>query len=195
MSDAPGPAPERLEHLLRRGSELWRDFLAGRGGLFHGFIPADHRGAHEALLAERPRCHSFLELGSGIGLITVLAALQGYDAYGIEIDSELVAIARDLDAEFGAGSTFAQGSFVPSGYRDEVSLLDADFLTVTEGADAYEELGLELDSFDLVYVYPWPGEEEWAEELVRRCAGPHTRLMTYAVDEGFVVRDARGAGR
>ena len=67
------PTGERLDDLLRRGAELWRDFQAGRGSLFHGFIPADHRGAYEVLVRERDSSHSFLELGSGIGMITVLA--------------------------------------------------------------------------------------------------------------------------
>lgn len=179
---------QALDHLLRRGTELWRDFLAGRGSLFHGFIPADHRGAHEVLARERDRAHSFLELGSGIGVITILADRLGFDAYGIEIEPELFETSRELNEEVGAGATFALGSFVPEHFRDEVSLLDADFHTPTEGADGYEELGMDLGSFDLVYAYPWPGQEEWMEELVRREAGPHTRFMTYSVSEGFEVR-------
>ncbi|MDA1265702.1 MAG: hypothetical protein O2816_11540, partial [Planctomycetota bacterium] len=91
--------PARLDHLLRRGAELWRDFLANRGGLFHGFIPADHRSAHDRLVLEGGRHDSFLELGSGIGLITILADLCGYDAYGIEIDPELYELSYALNEE------------------------------------------------------------------------------------------------
>jgi hypothetical protein len=185
---ALSPTDEALDHLLRRGAELWRDFLAGQGSLFHGFIPADHRGAYEVLARERAGAHSFLELGSGLGVITVLADQLGFDAYGIEIEPELVDISRGLNDEVGARATFALGSFVPEDFRDEVSLLDAEFHTPTEGADGYDELGMDLASFDLVYAYPWPGQEEWMEELVRRGAGPHTRFMTYSVSEGFEVR-------
>jgi len=184
----PVTSPDPLDHLLRRGAELWRDFLAGRGSLFHGFIPADHREAHAVLAEERARAHSFLELGSGIGVITLLADRLGYDAYGIEIEPELYETSRALSDEVGGGATFALGSCVPEDFRDEVSLLDAEFHTPTEGADGYEELGMELSDFDLVYAYPWPGQEEWMEELVRREAGPHTRFMTYSVSEGFEVR-------
>jgi SAM-dependent methyltransferase len=180
--------PGRLDELLRWGAEAWRDFLAGRGGVFHGFIPADHRGAYEALLARRGDAHSVLELGSGVGLITILADLLGFDAYGIELDPELFGISLDLAQRAGSGATFVEGSFVPPDWRDEISLLDPDFLTPTEGADAYDELGWDMSNFDLVYAYPWPGEEDWIEALVRAHAGPHTRLLTYSGTDGFAVQ-------
>ncbi len=184
--NVPDPA---LEHLLRRGAELWRAFLAGRGSLFHAFIPADQREAHAALQLERERCHSFLELGSGLGVITLLADRLGFDAFGIEIEPELHRAACDLNEEVGGAATFALGSFVPPDFRDEVSLLDAEFHTPTEGADGYVELGMDLADFDLIYAYPWPGQEEWIEELVRRGAAPGARLLTYSVSEGFEVRE------
>ena len=87
-------------------------------------------------------------------MITLLADRLGYDAYGIEIEPELYETSRALSDEVGGSATFALGSFVPEDFRDEVSLLDADFHTPTEGADGYEELGMGLSDFDLVYAYP-----------------------------------------
>ncbi len=78
-------------------------------------------------------------------------------------------------------------------FRDEIELLSADFLTISEGLDAYEQLGLTIADFDLVYGYPWPGEEDWLAELVHREAGPTTSLMMYSVTDGFRVTPARGA--
>jgi predicted RNA methylase len=175
----------RLDDLLLDGARAWRDFLASHQDRYHRFIPADQRDAFVALRDLRNRAHSFLELGSGTGVITIMADLLGFDACGIEIDAELVTTSRDLCESYESHATFVEGSFVPVEYRDEISLLDADFLTVTEGADAYEELGRDIADFDVVYAYPWPGEEDWMEELVRRQAGTHTSLLTYSVREGF----------
>lgn len=182
-----GISDDVLRPLLRDGAEAWRDFLASRGKLFHGFIPADAQGALEALMPLRDECQSFLELGSGIGLITILADLLGFEAYGIEIVPELWDTSVRLAEDHGSNATFVEGSFVPTDFRGEIDLLDADFHTVTEGADGYEELGMELCDFDLVYGYPWPGEEDWMTELVRSGAGPHTRMLRYSVSDGYEV--------
>lgn len=180
-----GLPKDTVEALLREGAEAWRDFLSGRGKLFHGFIPADLRGALEALEPLRHECQSFLELGSGIGVITILADLLGFEASGIEVVPELLDTSRRLAEQFDSGAQFVEGSFVPPEYRDQIDLLDAEFHTVTEGADGYEELGMEIGDFDLVYGYPWPGEEEWMTQLVRSGAGPHTRMLHYSVTDGY----------
>lgn len=185
MESTFGIPNDKLEPLLREGAEAWRDFLQGRGKLFHAFIPADAMGAVEALAPLRRECHSFLELGSGLGLITILADFLGYEAYGIEVVPELFETSLRLAEEHGSRATFVEGSFVPREYRDEVELLDAEFHTQIEGEDGYEELGMDLAEFDLVYGYPWPGEEEWMEELVRRNAGPRTRYLRYSVSDGY----------
>lgn len=191
MTSAGRLSEEVFEELLLRGSEIWRDFTASRGGRFTLVIPADQRDARAALEEQSACASSFLELGSGAGVITILADLLGFDAYGIEIEPGLVEASQDLAEHLGSGATFVEGSFVPVEFRDEVELLSGDFVTVSEGADAYDELGLTLRDFDLVYGYPWPGEEDWMVELVRREAGPDTSLMMYSVADGFQVTPAR----
>ena len=69
--------------------------------------------------------------------------------------------------------------------RDEVEHLSGDFLTPTDGADAFGELGLELSDFDLVFAYPWPDDEAWLDELMRRYARADAILLTYDVTDGF----------
>lgn len=177
----------RFGDLLREGAEIWRDYCQDRAGEFHRVIPADHAAAIEALAAERARAHTFLELGSATGVITIIADLLGFEAYGIEIEPDLVEISEDLAARVGSGATFVEGSFVPPDYRDQVDLLMSDYMTPTEGADAYAEIGLDIADFDLVYAYPWPGEEDWLIELVRRHGGPRTRLMIYTVRDGYEI--------
>ncbi|MFT7671037.1 MAG: SAM-dependent methyltransferase [Planctomycetota bacterium] len=170
--------------LILRAAAAWETFTQSNQG-FQRFIPADYPGALMELRRLKEGADTFLELGSGVGLITVMADLLGYDSYGIEIHPALMDESLKL-ADFGRSrATFAEGSFVPVDYRDQVDLLSGDFLTVTEGADAYEEIGMQLPDFDLVYAYPWPGEEDWLHELIRAHAGPSTQLMTYSVSEGF----------
>ena len=175
----------RFGDLLREGAEIWRDYCQDRAGEFHRVIPADHAAAIGALAAERARAHTFLELGSATGVITIIADLLGFEAYGIEIEPDLVEISEDLAARVGSGATFVEGSFVPPDYRDQVDLLMSDYMTPTEGADAYDELGMDIADFDLVYAYPWPGEEDWLIEMVRRFGGERTSLMIYTVRDGY----------
>ena len=66
-----------------------------------------------------------------------------------------------------------------------VVVFDRYQLLRAEGADAYGELGMDIADFDLVYAYPWPGEEDWLIEMVRRFGGPRTSLMIYTVRDGY----------
>lgn len=176
---------EVLAAVIRDSAELWEEFRLRRGGNFSHLIPADLAGAASALRDLRPRADSFLELGSGVGSITILADLLGFDAHGIEIEPELIETSRDLAERFGAEPGFAEGSFVPPAYREDLEHQSADFLTLTEGADAYAELGLGLADFDLVYGYPWPGEEDWMREMLHRHGGPDALFLTYSARDGF----------
>ena len=189
----PGLAPDTLERLIAEGEEVWREFRELARDRHHLFIPCDHAGAHDALVRLRPRATTFLELGSAAGVVTVMAGLLGYEACGIELESWLVERSVELAERFGARVSFADGSFVPPEYQDEVSLLSAEFLTPAGGAPAYEELGAELADFDLLYAYPWPGDEEWLFELVRRHARPDALLLTYDASEGYRVAPCASA--
>ncbi len=71
-----------------------------------------------------------------------------------------------------------------------MELLSSDSHNPTTGANGFEELGMELDDFDLIFAYPWPGDEEWLQELIRRHARPGAVLLTYDVTEGFQVSGA-----
>lgn len=175
----------RFGQLLRDGAEIWRDYCQDRSGEFHRVIPADHALAIDFLVERRKEAHTFLELGSATGVITIIADLLGFESYGIEIESDLVEISEDLAQRSDSSAQFIEGSFVPTDYRDEVHLLESDYLTPTEGADAYADMGLEIADFDLVYAYPWPGEEEWLIEMVRRYGGTRTQLMIYTVRDGY----------
>ncbi len=151
------------------------------------FIPCDYLGVYEELRKLRERAATFVEFGSGAGIATIMADLLGYEAYGIEIDPWLVDRSIELADQFKSNAIFVEGTFVSQHYQEEIEHLSEDSFTTTAGADAFEEIGLDLASFDLVFAYPWSGEEDWLRELIRRHARADTLLLTYDVTEGFRV--------
>src|SRR5690606_25525290 len=105
------------------------------------------------------------------GVITIMADLLGYDAYGIEIDESLVEIAVRVASRYGSKARFAAGSFLPEGYVWRPRHGDGRLGTVGEGRSGYLQLGHPLDDFDLVYGYPWGGEEGLMLDLIRARGG------------------------
>ncbi len=188
--DQPSIHEESLAELIRAGGESWEEFRSIAGQRHHLLIPCDYAEAYRVLGELSGRATSFIELGSGTGVVTILADLLGFEACGIELEPWLVERSMELAQRFGSRANFAEGSFVPTEYQDEVEHLSVDFLTSAEGACGYDELDQELDDFDLIYSYPWPGEEDWLQELVRRHARPGALLLTYDAGDGFrLVQD------
>ncbi len=180
--------PALIERLVQAGEDLWRRHRQRRNDAFHGFVPADYHGAYRLLDSLRDRADSFVELGSGAGVITILADLLGYEACGVEIEPWLVESARELAERFESEASFIEGSFLPRGW---LSRVDADFAVTYDGApSAWDELGLDLADFDVVYAFPWPGEEQLFHDLVHEYARPDALFVTYGSDEGFVVHRA-----
>ncbi len=127
----------------------------------------------------------FCELGSGFGVAAMLAALRGMEAVGVEIESNLVQQANELADEFGIATEFFCGSFVP---RDMSGILElgseVEHVETHEG-DVYDEMGLELDDFDLFFAFPWPGEEYFFEAVFAEGAAVNSLLLTYRGRDGM----------
>jgi hypothetical protein len=178
----------RLAALGDEGDAIWRRFdREVRRHEFHPFVPADYDLVLRTLLALRAPGLRFLEWGSATGVITIMADLLGFEAYGIELDPELVDVARGLAARFGSGARFAAGSFVPAGYRWRPRTGDARTGTIGEGLSGYAELRHPLHDFDLVYAYPWDGEEPMMRDLLRDRGRPGARLLLHGGLEGMRV--------
>lgn len=184
----------RLAELSHEGWEIWNRFdTEVRQHHWHPFVPADYERVLQTLLALRRPGLRFLEWGSATGVITIMADLIGYEAYGIELDAELVGIARGLADRFGSGARFAAGSFIPSGYRWRPRNGDGRIGTIGDGESAYPELRHPLDDFDLVYAFPWHGEEPMMLDLMARYGDPGARFLLHGGNEG--VRVFRGGRR
>jgi len=178
----------RLDTLIEEGLDVFERFdREVRTRHFHPFIAADYERVLQTLITLRTPGLRFLELGSATGIITLMADLLGFDAYGIELDASLVTTARALAERHGSRARFVSGSFIPAGYRWRPTTADVGrHGTIGDGASAYAELGYALDDFDLVYAYPWSGEEPMMLDLMRCYGGERARLLLNG-DDGVTV--------
>ena len=184
----PIDLPDNVAEFLREADHRGSDFVSSIPSTFRGFVPSDYVSVYHALRAVAEAdvvCgNSFCEWGSGLGVVASLAALVGFDAYGIEIDRDLFDASLELAEDFGIRVEFMNGSFISQGADDLVdrAFMDCDGgLSLEPHADhAYDELGLEVRDFDVVFVFPWPNDEELTAELFERFAARGALLLTYS---------------
>jgi predicted O-methyltransferase YrrM len=183
----PAPLPAAARSLLADAALQIERYLAARAPGACGFVPCDHELVYRSLRTlrrEQPDARRFCEWGSGFGVIAALAAMLGYEAHGIEVDRDLVAAAHALLRAHGSAARIWLGSFVPEGAGSGWQS-DLDARTVLSQADAYDDMELDIDDFDVVYAYPWPGEEEQYGELFEDRAAPGALLVTFSQLEGI----------
>ena len=53
------------------------------------------------------------------------------------------------------------------------------------GPDAYEQMEMDIDDFDVIFAYPWPGEQWVMARLFDRFAAVGALLVTYNDVEGI----------
>lgn len=173
-----------LAQLVEEGRDIWERFDRDvRLHRWHSFVPAEYDRVLVALVALRQPGLRFLEWGSATGVIAVMADLLGYEAYGIELDERLVDIAVGTAARYASGARFVVGSFLPEGYVWRPRDGDGRTGTLGVGASGYLRLGRPLDDFDLVFGYPWGGEEALMHDLMRVHGAP---------DAGFLLQRLSG---
>src|SRR5262245_15747874 len=189
---APGAArlPADVGWFLREARRRIACFRhSHRGG---GFVPSDFDAVYAALVGLEASGllagRWFCEWGSGFGVVSCLAAMLGFEAWGIEADGELVEEARLLADDFGAAAEFVHGSFIPDTTearlwgRGEFAWLS------TDGAGGHEAMGLGPEEFDLIFAFSWPDEEEAVSALFDERARPGAMLLTYAEGDGLALR-------
>lgn len=187
--------PAKVAQLVHAGNERIERFQATH--VVAGFVPSDFAGAYAALLELAHRRNgagapgqSFCEWGSGFGVVACLAATCGFDAWGIEVNETLVAESQQLAADFELPVQFHCGSFLPA---DAAETLDENCADAGDGfywMDFYakpveDEMGLAIEDFDVVYAYPWPGEEDVVFTVFDRYAALGAVLLTFHGLEGF----------
>lgn len=178
----------RLKEICYEGWEIWSRFdVRVRGESFHPFVAAEYEDVLTALISVREPGRRFLEWGSATGIITIMADLLGFEAYGIELDADLVGEARGLADAWGSGARFAAGSLLPTGYRFRGDRGGDRLGTIGEGTSGYLELGHPLDDFDVVYGFPWSGEEALMLDLMKCYGRPDALLLLNTGDHGMTI--------
>jgi SAM-dependent methyltransferase len=175
---------QRLDALCEEGWELWTRFdMEVRQDTWHPFVAADYAVVQQALIERRAPGLRFLELGSATGVIAIMADMLGYESYGIELDDELVRVSRDLAERFGSDARFVRGSFLPTDFR-KAEGEDPRLATIGDAPSAYPELGHALDDFDIVFGFPWDGEESTMLELIKIWGSDEACLLLHSVARG-----------
>src|SRR5262245_58492749 len=150
-ADAPAP-PADVRRFLREARRRIDRFQ--RAGRAPAFVASDFERVYAALrfldAADLPAGRWFCEWGSGFGVVSCLAALLGFEAWGIEVDAELVEAARRLAADFALPVEFALGNFIPRGAEARVAGGQEFAWLSTGGISGYEKLGIDPDEFDVI---------------------------------------------
>ena len=179
--------PPEVRRLLRSAERRIDRFR--QSARINGFVPSDFERAYEVLhalsTAPQTRGRLFCEWGSGFGVVACLAAMLEFDACGIEIEPELVAVAQQLADDFDLPVEFSQGSFIPRAALPALARQGFAWLAV-EADCRPAELG--PDDFDVIFAYPWPDEEQLIADLFERFAAVGAILVTYHGSDDFRLR-------
>lgn len=171
-------ANERIESFMLADERVIENFVTCDFHLFDQTL--DWIQQHHLLTGNR-----FCELGSGFGVVAMLAARRGMESVGIEIEKVLVEQSSDLADDLNIDATFYCGSFVPRDMADIFELgSDIEHVETDEG-DVYQDIGLAMDDFDLFFAFPWPGEHPFFEAVFEACAANGALLLTYRGREGM----------
>lgn len=188
ISNQTAVLPDAIIDFLSEAEARIRHYLENSPCAATGFVPSHFKKVYYALQTITDRnlaCGASLcEWGSGFGVVASLAAMLGFMACGIEIEQELVEASRRLADDFGLPVEFVQGSFIPVGGQSLAEEAYADnnsvFSWLINDAEAgYKDLQRDLDDFDIIFAYPWPGEDYLFTSLFEKYAAEGALLLTY----------------
>ena len=192
------PHSQRAADLIDAANDRIEAFMLADQIVIENFVTCDFHLVDQSLTwidqNHLRTGNRFCELGSGFGVVAMLAAIRGMESVGIELESILVEQSSDLAEDLSVAVDFFCGSFVP---RDVTGILqwDTEIKHVeTQPDDVYEEIGLAISDFDLFFAFPWPGEHVFFEAVFDACAADGAMLLTYRGREGMnLVRKHSGA--
>ncbi|MCR9232677.1 hypothetical protein [Gimesia chilikensis] len=197
ISDHGLSLPEEIDIFLREADLRVNQFLENSSRRTTGFVPSDFKTVYHALQAiideNLASGNLMCEWGSGFGVVASLASMLEFTACGIEVDQALVEASRRLADDFDLPVEFALGSFIPSGaeFLAEEAYVDnnaAYSWLITDAEDGYDELQCSLEDFDVVFAYPWPGEDYLISNLFEKYAAEGALLLTYDYPETMRLR-------
>ncbi len=176
-------------HLINLATRRIDAFMAANDSVTENFVTCDFHLLDQALtwIEENHLLtgRQFCELGSGFGVAALLASARGMESVGIEIDAALVGQASNLADDLDLPAKFYCGSFIPRGVPEILDLSSEVEHVATDEGDIYQEIGLELDDFDLFFAFPWPGEQFFFEAIFQAGAAKNALLLTYRGRDGM----------
>ncbi len=187
-SNAAGSALALLVEQVGKRRSLLTD--SERGAFVGSELPAVDRALSRIQAEGLARGPVFCEWGSGLGGACGAAALNGFTPFGIEIQRDFVESARALAENLNLAMVFAEGTFLLPGDED---LTDPATLHTGLVFDrrAWDELDLAPADCDVVFAYPWPGEESIVDGAFARHASPGALLLTFHDFDKVLVQQKR----
>ncbi|MCA9139617.1 MAG: hypothetical protein KDB00_22745 [Planctomycetales bacterium] len=146
------------------------------------FVAADYELVYQTLAwvseTQASIGRRFVEWGCGFATVACLADALGWNAYAIEAHADLISEARKTIADWPAKVDLFAGNFLPPGADDLAA--DPTLPSLGHGGQsAYGAWETDLDDFSLVYSYPWPGEDEFHEDVFDRYAAVGAMLLMF----------------
>src|SRR5205823_2197547 len=150
----------------------------------------------EVTRRQLPPTRVFCEWGSGFGTATCLAALLGYEAYGLEIDAELVRLSRAIARRLGIPVQMLCTSLLPEGYEAYAGIDGAALVTPESVSDhndedrgplRYNVMDIDIADIGVFFAYPWPDEQELMQQLFDAVAMAGAILVVYHTDTDIRV--------
>ena len=157
-----------------------------RGGYVGSELPAVNRVLARIRAEGLAQGPLFCEWGSGLGGVCGVAALNGFSPLGIEIQGELVDSARSIAKDLDLPMVFAEGTFLLPG--DEDLAVATGHMRLIFDSHAWEELGLVPEDCNVVFAYPWPGEEAFVDGIFARHASRGALLLTFHDKDRVLVQ-------
>jgi hypothetical protein len=208
-----GPEARVSDHVARliaTCSRGWERFFADHDDQAPRFVPSVPERVWAVLVEvttrKLPPTRVFCEWGSGFGTATCLAAMLGYEAYGLEIDEELVRLSRAIARRLGIRVQMLCTSFLPAGYAASAGG-DGTALVTPESGSAHHDTaeargplrydGMEITIADIgvFFAYPWPEERTLMRQLFEAVARVEALLVVYHTDTDIRVwRKVEGEG-
>jgi hypothetical protein len=201
---------DHVARLIATCSRGWERFFADHDDQAPRFVPSVPERVWtvlaEVTTRQLPPTRVFCEWGSGFGTATCLAALLGYEAYGLEIDEELVRRSRAIARRLGIPVTMLCTSFLPAGYAasakgDGIALVTPasvrDYHDTAEarGPTRYNGMESAIADIGLFFAYPRPEERELMRQLFDAVARVGALLVVYHTDTDIrVLRKVEGEG-
>jgi hypothetical protein len=138
----------------------------------------------------------FCEWGSGFGTATCMASLLGYEAYGLEIEEELVRLSRAIARRLGIPVEIICTSLFPEGYGAYSGVGGSALVTPESLSDHHEEdrgplryvgMAIDIAEIGLFFAYPWPEEQALMQQLFDAVAREGAMLVVYHTDQDIRV--------